>query len=182
MLKKMWRKSTRLFSTYVSAFCREKSRLEKSRAPSLSFFCCLHQGNPKKSAQFWKISLICPDPSSPNIMLEKKMTISFCKRIDIDFEESFSTAAWFFNFPYQSRSTVDLLLKIVSVMIPDFFKFLGSFGWVIIILSNKSSNVAQLEGSYVYFWTGQHPKNTSFSIEVYRDCAGLPNRIPEARR
>lgn len=87
------------------------------------FFCCLHQGNPKKSAQFWKISLICPDPSSPNIMLEKKMTISFCKRIDINFEESFSTAAWFFNFPYQSRSTVDLLLKIVSVMIPDFFNF-----------------------------------------------------------
>lgn len=178
MLKKMWRKSTWLFSTYVSAFCREKSRLEKSRVPSLSFFCCLHQENPKKSAQFWKISLICPDPSSPNIMLEKKMTISFCQRIDINFEESFSTAAWFFNFPYQSRSTVDLLLKIVSVMIPDFFNFWVGHYHIIqqIIQCGTAWGLLRL------FLNRPASKKYKLFHEVYGDWAGLPNRIPEARR
>ena len=125
----MWRKKhVALFNVCIGFLPGKKSLGKVSSSFSQFFFCCLHQGNPKKSAQFWKISLICPDPSSPNIMLEKKMTISFCKRIDINFEESFSTAAWFFNFPYQSRSTVDLLLKIVSVMIPDFFNFWAVLG------------------------------------------------------
>ncbi len=165
------KKYVALFNGMVWAFCREKSRLEKSR--------CIKgiPWNTKKCPHhsvFKKIILICPDPSSPNIMLQWKIMFFFHKGINLHFEESFSTA---FSI---SRIKAAALLNCCWKLCPRWFRIQHLWQFRVGQYPTKS-NVAQLQG-----YTSTFEQATIQKIQAFQwglpGWAGLPNRIPEARR
>ena len=109
-------------------FCREKSRLEKSRVPSLSFFCCLHQGNPKKSAQFGKSVWFAQTPPPQTSCLKRKWPFLLAKNRYRLWGIIFH-CGMIFQFPISKQEHSWLVAENCVRDDPGFFKIFGQF-WV----------------------------------------------------
>lgn len=126
MLKNMWRKSTWLFSTYVSAFCREKSRLEKSRVPSLSFFLLLASGESEEIRAVLENQFDLPRPLLPKHHAWKENDHFFLQKNRYKLWGIIFHCGMIFQFPISKQEYCWLVAENCVRDDPGFFLIFGA--------------------------------------------------------